>query len=166
MDNTFGNGGDPLQAAIDSMGGGSPTMGGPGAVDLGAPAPMDTPPMNTTPDGGDIKQEEETEAPAPMIAPSPAPTFGGPEAPAAAMPEPSMGGGGGDLAEVRKQALGELKPLLKDLDMPADKKFGMYKEIVDGGDKTAIGDAYETAKSISEPKEKADALLFIIDKTN
>jgi len=155
MSNTFGQGADPLQAAIDSMGAEAPSLNTP--TDLGAP-PMESPPIDpvTSPV---MPVPELTPAPEQIPEP-PAP----PPAPVPPPPAPTPAPNGA-MVELRRQALGELKPMLKGLDLPVEKKFGMYKEIVEGGDDTVLTDAYEIAKGISEPKEKADALLYIIDKT-
>lgn len=68
-----------------------------------------------------------------------------------------------DLAEVKKEAIVELKPLVGRLNIEADEKFDTYLLLIRStDDKSLIAPAYEAAKSISDETKKAEALLDII----
>ena len=69
-----------------------------------------------------------------------------------------------DMRSVKEAALRDLAPILKNVDMDSSKKFGLYKNIHDElHDNSVIAPAYETAKEIENDKERADALLYLID---
>lgn len=72
-----------------------------------------------------------------------------------------------DLDRVKSSALSDLRPIIEKIDIPAEKKFEVYKEIIDSmNDKACIEPAYNAAKSISDEKERAEALLFVIEAIN
>lgn len=76
-------------------------------------------------------------------------------------------GKNGELDEVKKHALEQLRPLIEKLDLePADKfdKYLMMLRATD--DPTLIKPAYEAAKDIPGEKEKAQALLDVINEIN
>ncbi|MFV0484987.1 MAG: hypothetical protein ACK5MU_02020 [Candidatus Saccharimonadales bacterium] len=89
----------------------------------------------------------------------PAATF---EAPA---PAPILGGSSdSDLGKVKSMALSDLRPVLENIDMPAESKFKIYKDIIEvTQDKASIEPAYTAAKAIGDDKERAEALLYIIE---
>ena len=69
-----------------------------------------------------------------------------------------------ELEEVKTAALRDLIPLIGKLDMEAPQKFNIYKDAFeDLGDKTVLDPAYKTAKEISDEKERAEALLFLVE---
>ena len=84
------------------------------------------------------------------------------------MPE---GGAGmeasGDLAQIKSSALADLKPIIDTIDLPAEEKFKLYREMIEATqDKTCIKPAYNAAKSIADNKLRAEALLFIVETIN
>lgn len=106
--------------------------------------------------------------PAP-IAPEPPvmPAFaGGIVAPIGSAPKQASYGDP-DLDRVKSSALSDLRPIIEKIDIPAEKKFEVYKEIIDSqNDKACIEPAYNAAKNISNEKERAEALLFVIEAIN
>ena len=99
------------------------------------------------------------EAPADLGAPV------APEVPAApAMPAGKAVYGDPDLDRVKSMALSDLRPIIESVDIEPAKKFKIYKEIIDmTEDKACIEPAYNAAKGIEDQKEKAEALLFVVD---
>lgn len=92
------------------------------------------------------------------------------ETPSLEGPTPIIGSGGGggsadsDLGKVKSMALSDLRPVLESIDMPAESKFKIYKDIIEvTQDKASIEPAYSAAKAISNDKERAEALLYIIE---
>lgn len=90
---------------------------------------------------------------------------GGEAEPLAGMGTPTLGGSAdSDLGKVKSMALSDLRPVLESVDMPAEGKFKIYKDIIAvTNDKASIEPAYAAAKSISNDKERAEALLYIIE---
>jgi hypothetical protein len=88
-----------------------------------------------------------------------------PEVPAApAMPAGKAVYGDPDLDRVKSMALSDLRPIIESVDIEPAKKFKIYKEIIDmTEDKACIEPAYNAAKAIEDQKEKAEALLFVVD---
>ena len=69
-----------------------------------------------------------------------------------------------DLDRVKSMALSDLRPIIESVDIEPAKKFKIYKEIIDmTEDKACIEPAYNAAKGIEDQKEKAEALLFVVD---
>lgn len=68
------------------------------------------------------------------------------------------------MREVKEAALRDLAPILSKVDMDSTKKFNLYKNIREElHDDSVIAPAYETAKDIADDRERADALLYLID---
>ena len=68
------------------------------------------------------------------------------------------------LARVKASALSDLRPILETVDIPVEKKFMIYKEIIDlTDDKACIELAYNAAKQIEDDRARAEALLYIVD---
>lgn len=66
--------------------------------------------------------------------------------------------------QVKEAALRELAPILSKLDVPAEQKFDIYKNVIDNyHDSSVIEPAYQAASKIADDKEKGEALLYIID---
>ncbi len=82
-----------------------------------------------------------------------------------AAPEPTKAVyGDPDLDKVKSMALSDLRPILESVEIEASKKFKIYKEIIDlTEDKACIELAYNAAKGIEDQKEKAEALLFVVE---
>ena len=90
------------------------------------------------------------DAPAPTM-PAPAPETTAPATPA------------NDLDGIKKNALGELRPLIDKVDLPAEEKFDTYLMLIRSTDDTSlIQPAYTAAQSITDEKRKAEALLDIV----
>ncbi|MBR3163869.1 hypothetical protein IKF15_00995 [Candidatus Saccharibacteria bacterium] len=68
------------------------------------------------------------------------------------------------LQKVKSEALSELRPILEKVDAPAEKKFMVYKDIIEvSDDKSCIEPAYNAAKGIKDDKERAEALLYVVE---
>ena len=64
---------------------------------------------------------------------------------------------------IKKEALGELRPLVDKLNVSAEEKFDTYLLLIRStDDKTLIAPAHEAAKAIEDEAKRADALLNII----
>ena len=69
-----------------------------------------------------------------------------------------------DLDKVKSMALSDLRPLLEKVDIPADKKFMIYKDIIMlTEDKACIEPAYNAARQILDEKAKGEALVYIVE---
>lgn len=139
---------DELQQAINSITnpGGAPESDAVAAVEnsiAGNDAPVDlgTPPAPEVPGLGAAP------APAAPAAPAGKAVYGDP-----------------DLDRVKSMALSDLRPIIENVDIEPEKKFKIYKEIIDlTEDKACIEPAYNAAKGIEDQKAKAEALLFVVD---
>lgn len=87
---------------------------------------------------------------------------------AAAQPEPVADVPvGGELGEVKKDALEALRPLIEKLDLEPADKFEKYLMMLRASDDPKlIKPAYDAAVQIEGEKEKAQALLDIINEIN
>lgn len=98
--------------------------------------------------------------------------FQAPAAAAATIPTPSFSSStptntGTDLAELKKKALNELSPLVQLLDQePSDKFKTLMMMIQASDDQSLIPQAYEAASKITNDKEKAQALLDVVNEIN
>jgi hypothetical protein len=81
---------------------------------------------------------------------------------------PTEGSGdGGELDGVKKSALEQLRPLIEKLDLEPADKFDKYLMMLRASDDPAlIKPAFDAAQGISGEKEKAQALLDIINEIN
>lgn len=69
-----------------------------------------------------------------------------------------------DLDKVKTMALSDLRPILEKVDLEPAKKFMIYKDIIDlTEDKACIELAYNAAKQIADEKQKAEALLYVVE---
>lgn len=72
-----------------------------------------------------------------------------------------------DLANIKRQALQDLTPLINHLDQNAEEKFKTTMMMIQASDdKDLIPKAYESAKDISDEKKRAQALLDIVNEIN
>ena len=72
-----------------------------------------------------------------------------------------------DLADLQKQAISELAPILDKLDLSNEDKFNTAMMMVQATDnKALLRDAHEAAKAIENEKVRAQALLDIINEIN
>jgi hypothetical protein len=97
-------------------------------------------------------------APAPVVAPSPAPASDlhsfDPSAPTTDT---------GPLASIKQDALVELRPLVDKLNVSPEEKFDTYLLLIRSTDDTdLIAPAHEAAKAITDETRRAEALLDII----
>lgn len=70
---------------------------------------------------------------------------------------------GDDLESIKKNALGELRPLIDKVDLPAEEKFDTYLMLIRStDDKDLIAPAHAVALTIADESKKAEALLDII----
>ena len=71
------------------------------------------------------------------------------------------------LEDVKKQMLQDLYPLMDKIKINPDQKFKVYKQMIEStGDKEMITAAYDTAKSLADETERAEALLYLIEKAD
>lgn len=90
----------------------------------------------------------------------PTPTIPGYEPPA---DTPTTAAPSGDLESIKKEALGELRPLVDKLDLAPEEKFDTYLLLLRStDDKALIPPAYAAAQSITDESRKAQALLDVI----
>lgn len=76
-------------------------------------------------------------------------------------------GANSDLLDIKKQALEELSPLVNHLDQSPEEKFKTTMMMIQANDnQSLIPDAYHAAKSISDEKVRAQALLDIVNEIN
>ncbi len=70
-----------------------------------------------------------------------------------------------ELKDIKKAMISDLIPLMDKVNLPAEKKFAFYKEIIsEKHDKSMVPAAYEAAKGITDEATKAEALLYLIDE--
>ncbi len=177
-----------LQKAIDDITNstnGDPIFADPVAAPAPAPAPIQAPapapapaPMPPAPMPAPTPQMmapmPAPAAPAPVAAPipvaAPAPVAEevateetvvatAPAEPFVENSESSMGVEG-----VKEAALRSLAPLLSKLDVPAEHKFDIYKNVIDNyHDTSVLEPAFRAASEISDDRERGEALLYIVD---
>lgn len=65
--------------------------------------------------------------------------------------------------EVKTAALRDLAPLVGKMDLPPSQKFSIYRDMFENlRDYTVIEQAYQSAKDIADEKERAEALLYLV----
>ncbi|MDB5179860.1 MAG: hypothetical protein JWN12_492 [Candidatus Saccharibacteria bacterium] len=68
-----------------------------------------------------------------------------------------------DLEGIKKSALGELRPLIDKVDLPAEEKFDTYLMLIRSTDDSSlIAPAHAVAQGITDETRRAEALLDII----
>ena len=151
-DITKSTSGDPLFA--DPVAAPAPV----GPFPAGMPGPMPPAPM---PMPEPVAPAEPVSAPEEDIKPAPLPAPE--EKPAKKAPILESAGGMG-INQVKEAALRELAPILGKLDVPAEQKFDIYKNVIDNyHDSSVIEPAYHAASEITDERERGEALLYIID---
>lgn len=119
----------------------------PGAPE--APAPTD----DTETDDHSSDTDEPAELPAPSSADD--------------EPADSPAPADGDLVSIKQSALSQLSPLVGHLDQsPADKFRTLMMMIQAADDQSLIKEAYEAAQNIDDEKERAQALLDVVNEIN
>lgn len=112
------------------------------------PAPIPTP--------EEVTPAEPISAPAEDIKPTP---IVHEDEPKASSTESGLG-----INQVKEAALRELAPIADKLNIPAEQKFSIYKDIIDNyHDSSIIEPAYRAASDIADDQARAEALLYIID---
>lgn len=72
-----------------------------------------------------------------------------------------------ELMGIKHEALTELSPLVSHIDQTPTEKFRTLMMMIQGADdKSLIKPAYEAAKAITDDKERAQALLDIVNEIN
>lgn len=72
-----------------------------------------------------------------------------------------------ELLEIKKQALGQLSPLVSHLDQSPEEKFKTLMMMIQASDdKSLIKQAHDIAQQIPDEKAKAQALLDIVNEIN
>ena len=122
----------------------------PKAAPKAAPAPMPVP--------EEVAPAEPVSAPIEEIEPTPIAHEDEPE-PKTPFMEGNLG-----IDQVKEAALRELAPIVDKLDIPAEQKFGIYKDVIDNyHDSSVIESAYHAASDIKDDQSRSEALLYIID---
>lgn len=81
--------------------------------------------------------------------------------------EESVPAGSEDLIDIKQKALGELSPLIDELDQPPEDKFRTVMMMIQASDDRAlVPKAYEIAHSIEDEKARAQALLDVVNEIN
>ena len=86
------------------------------------------------------------------------------EAPAAAPLESHANSNNLSIREIKTAALHDLAPLVDKLDMSPSQKFNIYRDMFENlRDYTVIELAYQAAKNITDERERAEALLYLVE---
>lgn len=106
---------------------------------------------------------EQTSAPAPVAEAAPTMEV----SPTLTTATPDSGPASDDLLSIKKDALQNLTPLLDHLDQAPEDKFRTTMMLIQASDdKSLIQAAYTAAQQITDEKEKAQALLDIVNEIN
>lgn len=148
---------DELQQAINSI-----TNPGGAAADAVATPDLGVPPVPEVPGVAGTPAVAEV---APEVTTDVAPSDNAVVDAATPVTEPAKAAyGDPDLNKVKTMALSDLRPILENVDLPTEKKFKIYKDIIElTEDKACIEPAYNAAKLIADEKEKAEALLYVVE---
>jgi len=74
---------------------------------------------------------------------------------------------GGDLLDIKQQALSQLGPLVSKLDQDPEEKFRTTMMLIQSTDNSALlKDAYDAARAIPDEKARAQALLDVVNEIN
>ncbi|RWZ78404.1 MAG: hypothetical protein EOT05_01430 [Candidatus Microsaccharimonas sossegonensis] len=93
----------------------------------------------------------------------PQPSFVPPASEPNFTPSVSTTPGSSDLDDIKKTALGELRPLIDKVDLPAEERFDTYLMLIRSTDDSSlIAPAHAAAQGISDETRRAQALLDII----
>ena len=156
---------DELQQAIDSIAADNNTEVADTAAQMMNMSAMPMPPQENTTAGTqsvmpaqEVNQNKEVNLDMP-----PLPNIGNPKVEESAAESKQDA----SLNDVKKKALDDLKGLIDKIELPAENRFEIYKELIENnGDKSCIGKAYEAAQAIKDENERAKALIFVVDSIN
>jgi len=122
-------------------------------------------PVATIPEPAEIVSVNESAA-APVLPPlEPVSTLPEPsETPVAVNVIPSAAAlDAANLETIKKDALGQLRPLIDKVELPPEEKFDTYLMLIRSTDDSSlIGPAHEVAQTITDEARRAEALLDII----
>jgi hypothetical protein len=147
---------------------GSVTSDGQGSQDWQHPGS----PISDDSSSGDDKQDDATsdsvitpsEDKPPIDEPDDKPE---PEEPSETAPASSNDEPANDLIDLKQEALSKLGPLVGHLDQSPEERFRTLMMMIQASDdQSKIKEAYDTALDISDEKERAQALLDIINEIN
>lgn len=161
LDNVAGAAADLSASAANASGGLSfeetvPTvpvspLSAPSALSDSSPLTAPVPPISS---GSAVDEPATTPTTSFFPTPSPSPV---------ATPSVTAPAATGPLADIKKDALLELRPLVDKLNVSAEEKFDTYLLLIRSTDDTnLIGPAHEAAKAISDETRRAEALLDIV----
>lgn len=78
-----------------------------------------------------------------------------------------VGGGSDELLDIKQEALQALSPLVGHLEQSPEEKFRTTMMMIQASDdQSLLREAYEAAKAIQDDKNRAQALLDIINEIN
>lgn len=138
---------------------------------IGQPFTMD----NTPQPDASAAPAEPTSAPVPDIVPAALAAQDAPATDQPAEPVPAAepdsadedGGTSDDLIGIKQQALQQLQPLVSHLDQTPEEKFKTTMMMLQASDdQSLVKTAYDTAQQIKDEKQRAQALLDIINEIN
>ena len=101
-----------------------------------------------------------------MVAETPAVETPAVEPPVTEVPaaEPPVSASGLSIRDIKTAALHDLAPLVDKLDMSPSQKFNIYRNMFENlRDYTVIELAYQAAKTIPNERERAEALLYLVE---
>lgn len=99
-----------------------------------------------------------------MAEPAPAQAPVEPIVPAAESLVPPMAPENLNMRQVKEAALRDLVPLIGNLNMSAEQKFNLYKDILEElHDYTVVEPAYRAAAEIADETKRAEALLYLVE---
>jgi len=106
-------------------------------------------------DDSGLSNDDSTDVPAPTAAD------------AVRVPSPPSSAISEELLQLKQQALQDLRPLVGHLEQTPSEKFRTLIMMIQASDNDAfIKDAYEAAHAIPDEKEKAQALLDVVNEIN
>ena len=130
-----------------------------GPFPISTPAPAPKPMPSPMPVPKPVKPAEPVSAPIEDINPAPIEYKDEVEPKAPFMEKGNLG-----IKQVKEAALRELAPILSKLDVPAEQKFDIYKNVIENyHDSSVIEPAYYAASEIKDDRDRGEALLYLID---
>jgi len=152
----------------------APTGVNPLAVDPDTGVSLPATPADTAPSPDDVIAPSTTEGPS-VDTPRTTDTTPEPPAETADQTEKSTPTGGvagdpsapNDLIDLKQQALSQLGPLVDHLEMSPEERFRTTMMLIQSTDNQAlIPKAYEAAQAIANEKDRAQALLDVVNEIN
>ena len=152
---------DPLFA--DSVAAPAPAPAPVGPFPVATPAPKPAPMPEPMPMPETVTPAEPVSAPVEDLKPTPI-VHEDDEELAPEPKTPFMEKGNLGISQVKEAALRELAPILGKLDVPAEQKFDIYKNVLENyHDSSVIEPAYYAASKIKDERNRGEALLYLID---